>query len=318
MSDFLLPIDPEALRTFIAVAELRSFSAAAQLVNKTTSAVSYRVKALEESLEVQLLERTTRTVSLTPAGQLLLEKASQIFEWLHTLPAELKQVRDGVETQFTLIFNNLLHEPEAAGRLLADLHRRFPFTVLKVRCAVYMGVWDMLLHGGGHFAIGAPGFHTINEDFVAEPLGVLNWKFVIAPGHPLAQVPEPLLDEHLRPYPVVNIEDTSLRLNKRTAWRLPGQPEILVPDLKAKIACHIEGLGVGFLPVPTARDAIASNRLVTRTIASSRAPSPQSFAWRRGGAGKITRHLRELLLSRDPLMAPFLQSLQAPEESGRP
>lgn len=309
MFDSNLSIDPEALRTFIAVAQLRSFSAAAQLLSKTTSAVSYRVKSLEDHLGVQLFQRTTRSVSLTPAGELLLEKASQIFEWLAGLPEELKQVRDGVEIQFTLIINNLLYDAEALGLLLTHLHDRFPFTKLKVRWAVYMGVWDMMLHGGGQFAIGAPGFHTISDDFVAEPLGIINWVFVVAPGHPLTRVEEPLLDDHLRLYHVINIEDTSISLSKRTAWRLPGQPEILVPDLPAKMACHVQGLGVGFLPVIVAQEALASNRLVERAVVSARSPSPQSLAWRRKGAGKVTEHLRALCHARDPLVAPFLRAL---------
>jgi LysR family transcriptional activator of the allD operon len=309
------PIDPELLRTFVAVAELRSFSAAAQFLNKTASAVSYRMKALEDQVGVALLQRTTRSVSLTPSGELLLEKASHIFDWLRGLPDELQQVRDGIETQFTLIINNLLYDAEAAALLLAQLHERFPLTVLKVRVGVYMGVWDMMLHGGGQFAIGAPGFHTISEEFLTEPLGVVNWVFVLAPGHPLASHPEPLQDDHLRPYPVVNIEDTSLRLTKRTAWRLAWQPEILVPDLPTKIACHEHGLGVGFLPAPIAREALAAHRLTERQVLSGRSQSALALAWRRKGAGRVTEHLRTLCGTRDALVAPFLRALDPPPQS---
>jgi LysR family transcriptional regulator, transcriptional activator of the allD operon len=302
-------LDAEALRTFVTVAQLRSFSGAADLLHKTTSAISYRIKALEDSVGVQLFERTTRSVTLTPSGEVLLEKASQIFEWLQILPEELKQVNDGIEPTFALVVNNLLYDAAAIATLLAHLHECFPYATFRVRRAVYMGVWDELLHNGGQMAIGVPGFHTINEDFVTEPLGVVNWVFVVAPHHPLASAPAPLANEVLRRFPAVNVEDTSQRLTKRTAWRLPGQQEFLVPDLHAKIACHLRGLGVGFLPGASARDLLRLHQLVERPVSVGRSPSPLALAWRRRGAGKITAYVRDLCASRDPLVLPLFAAM---------
>jgi LysR family transcriptional regulator, transcriptional activator of the allD operon len=302
-------LDPEALRTFVAVAQLRSFSGAAEMLHKTTSAISYRVKTLEDSMGVQLFQRTTRTVTLTASGEILLEKASQIFEWLQALPEELRQVRDGIEPHFNVVVNNLLYDHDAVATLMADLHRRFPHSALRFRRAVYMGVWDEMLHNGGQVAIGVPGFHTINDDFVTEPLGVINWVFVVASSHPLARVPVPIGNETLRRYPAINVEDSSQRLTKRTAWRLPGQQELLVPDMHAKIACHVRGLGVGFIPAPRARELLRQRHLVERQVSVGRTPSPLALAWRRAGAGRITEHLRALCRDRDPLVMPLLSAM---------
>ncbi len=302
-------LDAEALRTFVTVAQLRSFSAAADMLHKTTSAISYRIKALEDSIGAPLFQRTTRSVTLTPSGEVLLEKASQIFEWLQTLPEELKQVNDGIEPHFTLVVNNLIYDAEAIACLLAHLHAQFPHTVFRIRRAVYMGVWDEMLHNGGQFALGVPGFHTISDDFVTEPLGVIHWLFIVAPHHPLANAAAPLGNDLLRRYPAVNVEDTSQRLSKRTAWRLPGQQEFLVPDIRTKIACHLQGVGVGFLPRARVQDLLLSNQLVDRPVSVGRTPSPLATAWRRKGAGKITAHLLSLCRSRDPLIQSLLVSL---------
>jgi LysR family transcriptional activator of the allD operon len=299
-------LDQDMLQTFLAVARLRSFSGASDVLFKSTSAISYRIKILEDNLGTPLFQRTTRVVTLTPAGEYLYEKASQIFEWLQTLPDELKQMREGIEPHFNLVINNLIYSPDAMAKLLAYLADRFPYTAFKVRRAVYMGVWDELLHNGGQLAIGAPGFDTLHDDVVTEPLGCINWLFVVSPGHPLASVAGPLDNDALRPYPAINVEDTSLRISKRTAWRLPRQRELLVPDLHTKIACHKAGLGVGFLPAPIAQELQDKHQLVTRPVVSGRAPSPLSCAWRRSGSGQITTHLRELCLSDDKIMAPFL------------
>lgn len=305
-------LDAEALHTFVTVAQLRSFSAAAAVLNKSTPSISYRIKTLEESVGTPLFLRTTRSVSLTPSGEILLEKASQIFEWLRMLPAELKQVSDGIEPHFVMVVNNLLYDAATVTALLAHLVARFPRAEFEIRRAVYMGVWDEMIHNGGQLAFGVPGFHTINDDFVTEPLGVVNWVFVLAPGHPLASVTAPLDNDQLRRYPAVNVRDTSHRLSKRTAWKLPGQQEFVVPDLEAKIACHRMGLAVGFLPGPVARALIDSGQLVERAVAIGRSPSPLALAWRRKGAGKITAHLSGLCAARDPLVLPLLAPIEKP------
>ena len=132
-------LDPEALKTFVEVARQGSFSAAAERLNKTPAAISYRIRALEENMGTPLFERTTRSVTLTPAGELLLERATQIFEWMQHLPEELQQVNDGVGPRFHLVINNLLFNAESVGGLLATLSRSFPHTSFRVRRAVYMG-----------------------------------------------------------------------------------------------------------------------------------------------------------------------------------
>lgn len=305
-------LDLEAVRTFVAVARLKSFSAAAQQLHRTTSAVSYRIKALEDGTGTPLFVRTTRNVTLTPAGQVLLDKASQIFEWLQGLPDELRQVGENVEPRLTVVFNNLLHDSDGAAHLLAHLNRTFPHTEIEIRCAVYMGVWDELLHNGMHMAIGAPGFHTINDDFDTHPLGSIQWVFVMAPDHPLASLPEPLTNDELRRFPAINVEDTSTRLIKRVAWRLAGQKEMLVPDLRTKLVAHIAGAGVGFLPTTMAREHIRSGRLIERRVVQGRSPSPLSLVWRRNHVGRVGAHLRDLVLSGSEHFA-FLAERMGPE-----
>ena len=287
----------EAVRTFVAVARLKSFSAAAEQLHRTTSAISYRIKALEDSVGTPLFVRTTRSVTLTPAGRVLLDKAGQIFKWLQGLPDELRQVGENVEPRFTLVINNLLYDSDAAARLLAHLNNTFSHTEFELRCAVYMGVWDELLHGGGHMALGAPGFHTINDDFDTHPLGAIRWIFIMAPDHPLADHDEPLTNDELRRFPAINVQDTSIRLDKRVAWRLAGQKEMLVPDLRAKVVAHIHDTGVGFLPSTMAHEHIRAGRLVERRVVQGRSPSPLSLAWRRNHHGRVGTHLRQLVES---------------------
>src|SRR5262245_24558788 len=67
------------LRTFIAVAELRHFARAANLCNLSQPAVSHQIAQLEEELGAKLLNRGARRVSLTVAGEVLVEEARGIL-----------------------------------------------------------------------------------------------------------------------------------------------------------------------------------------------------------------------------------------------
>ncbi|RZI40630.1 HTH-type transcriptional activator AllS [Herbaspirillum sp. HC18] len=309
----MLSLDPiraqlgqDELRTFLTVAQLHSFSAAAEALHKSTSAISYRIKMLEESLDVHLFVRTTRTVTLTPAGEFLFEKASEIFDWLHALPEQVQACSKGVESVFTLVINNLLYDAEGVAALLAHLTQRFPLTQFNIRRQVYMGVWDEMLNNAGHMALGAPGFDSMNDKLQAMPLGTVRWVFAVAPGHPLTQLSRTLSDDDLRRYPAINVEDTARHLVKRIAWKLPRQQELLVPNMLTKIEAHKAGLGVGFLPEHKVQALVEKKLLVICSVQSGRKPSPLSLVWRPEGAGQVLNTMLDLVRARDPLIQCFL------------
>jgi len=79
----------EQVRTFIAVANACSFSAAARSLQISTNAVSLRIRQLEMALRAKLFVRTTRSVALTDEGRRLYTRASQILADLDALQIEL-------------------------------------------------------------------------------------------------------------------------------------------------------------------------------------------------------------------------------------
>jgi DNA-binding transcriptional LysR family regulator len=73
-------LDLTALRSFVAVSDAGGVTRAAGMLNLTQSAVSMQLKRLEESLDVALLDRTARTIALTPAGEQLLGYARSMLK----------------------------------------------------------------------------------------------------------------------------------------------------------------------------------------------------------------------------------------------
>ncbi len=73
-------LDVTTLRSFVAVADSGGVTRAAGFLNLTQSAVSMQLKRLEELLDTQLLDRSNRRISLTPAGEKLLSQARRMVE----------------------------------------------------------------------------------------------------------------------------------------------------------------------------------------------------------------------------------------------
>ena len=83
------------LAAFCAIIELGSFRAAAKQLRVTPSALSHRIKNLEDSLQVRLLNRTTRSVAPTDAGRALYDRVSPAMREMSGALQSLDDYRSG-------------------------------------------------------------------------------------------------------------------------------------------------------------------------------------------------------------------------------
>ena len=82
------------LYVFLIVAQLNSFTRAAQQLGVSPSALSHAMNALEARLGIKLLNRTTRSVSMTDAGQQLCERIAPLFDAIQTEVFEMGRFRE--------------------------------------------------------------------------------------------------------------------------------------------------------------------------------------------------------------------------------
>jgi DNA-binding transcriptional LysR family regulator len=123
-------LEIDLLRSFAAVADTGSFTAAAAVVARTQSAVSMQIKRLEETVGRRIFERSSRALSLTREGELLLDDARRLLalhdESLQRIarPPVSGRIRLGVTEYFV---------PNELPRLLSRFAARHPGVRLEVR-----------------------------------------------------------------------------------------------------------------------------------------------------------------------------------------
>lgn len=124
-------VDFLGLEAFLAIAERGSFHRAAAHLNLSQTALSHRIRKLEDDLGLKLLARTTRQVMLTPAGQELLPKARRLMEEMTSSLDELRL--RGRERQEHVTIACL---PTLASHVLPSILERFLATFRDVRVRI--------------------------------------------------------------------------------------------------------------------------------------------------------------------------------------
>lgn len=116
---------------------------------------------------------------------------------------------DGIERELTIAVNNII-PGDLLVAFIRDFERQFTSTTLTVDLEVYNGCWDALYSKRADLVYGAPHAVPSSEGIISEPVGQMEWDFVVSPLHPLAAKRHPLENSELRHYPAVCIRDTSV------------------------------------------------------------------------------------------------------------
>jgi len=139
-------LDLWQLEIFCAVVELKSFSRAAELLFVSQPTVTSHIMALEKRLGVKLLDRTTRKVKPTPAGELLYKHAKALLAEHETLLQELSRFQGGLIGR--LVFGaSTIPAHYLLPPLMAKFCRQFPQTRLVMRVDSSVQVLESVVNG---------------------------------------------------------------------------------------------------------------------------------------------------------------------------
>ena len=272
-------LTPEALAMLQTIGGSGSFAAAARVLGVVPSALTYRVRQIEDALDVLLFDRSAKQAQPTAAGQALLQEAGRLLSDVDAVANRVKRVATGWEAMLTVAADSVI-----ARNVLMELCEGFLAlkspTRLRLRHETLSGTLNALTSGQADLALGVLLQTGLPADIQHLPLGPVEFVFAVAPHHPLAAVPEPLSDEVRQQHRVVAVADSVPRGSGLSIGLLGGQDVFTVPDMQSKLEAQLRGLGAGFLPLSMALPYISTGRLVAKAVTQTQRTGETHYAWR--------------------------------------
>jgi DNA-binding transcriptional LysR family regulator len=251
------------LLAFRAVATERSFTRAAAQMGVSTSALSHAVRGLEERLGIRLLNRTTRMVVPTEAGERLLETVGNLFDGVEAELSRLSDLRDRPSGMIRITTSahaaKTILEP-ALIPLLAT------YPDIKVELSADAGFVDIVAK---RFDAGVRLGETVAQDMVAVRIGPdMRMAAAASPAY-LARYAAPLVPHDLSQHNCINLRFPTY--GGLYAWefekdgralnvRVDGQ--LIVNDTMVALQAAMDGLGIAYITEDQVLPLIAAGRLV--------------------------------------------------------
>jgi DNA-binding transcriptional LysR family regulator len=288
----------DQLRVFMAVIDHGGFAHAARALHRTQSVISYTIANLEEQLNIALLDRGKRKVTLTEAGKALLADARAVTAKVDSMRARAKALGSGLEAEVCLVVDVMFPMCRLVT-VLEAFRNEYPAVSLRLHTEALGAVAQMVMDGRCQLGIsGMPG--KLPDTIDRQLAGHVTMMPVCAPNHPLAAVegivPAALLREYLQLVltdrsPLTAGQDFGVR--SLHDWRLG--------DLHSKYALLRGGVGWGSMPEAMIADDLAQGRLVRLRVQDGDALQYPLFAIHRTDEppGPAARWLRQQFLDLD-------------------
>ena len=271
-------LTPDALAMLQTIAATGSFAGAARAMSVVPSALTYRVRQIEDALDVLLYDRSSRQARLTEAGAELLREGARLLEDIDAVANRVKRVATGWEPQLTIAVDSIIAK-STVMELCETFFALNPPTRIKLTDETLSGTLEALTSGRADLALGVAD--SSNQSGIhAKPLGEVSFVYAVAPHHALAEAPEPLKDETIRQHRAVAVADTITRGGGITIGLLGGQDVFTVATMQAKLDAQLRGLGCGFVPEHMARPYIETGRLVVKKMERPQRVVRVNYAWR--------------------------------------
>lgn len=272
----------DAMRTFVAIVEAGSFSAAAKRLGVSVPAISRRLSGFEERIGMPLLHRTTRSVECTEYGQMYFERATRILTEIESVELELAGLRHApaglLRVSAPSVFGRTFVAP-----VIPEFLNRYP----RIRVDLSL-IRDS--QGGADAADAAIGSGTPSmrsEDKGCRTLGTFRQVLCAAPDY-LRRTGTPDNPRDLAHHDCI-VESAS---EAASTWQFQHEGEEISQHIQGRLACDdaeavlnaaLAGSGVARIPSFQVRDHVRANRLEVLLEAYEPPPAAMQIAYARLG-----------------------------------
>ena len=253
-------VDLDDIAVFVKVVQAGSFSQAARLLGMPNTTVSAKVARLEKRLGVTLIQRTTRKLYVTPAGQAYFARCMRGLAEIETAEAEITVAAGEPRGMLRLTTTG-----EVAHSLIPPLVARYTrtFPHVSVELIVTNRVVDLVAEG---VDLAVRAAELKDSTLVARKLVAITWglwaseSYVSRRGMPKSV--EDLQNHDAIIFSRLPAERTPLAVNGADEKELPLKGRILADDLETVRSLVLHGEGIALLPTFLAKDGAADRSLV--------------------------------------------------------
>ncbi|WP_145491706.1 LysR family transcriptional regulator [Yersinia aleksiciae] len=259
-----MTIDKNALEVFVILAQTRNFRIAAERLGVTRSAISQTLRRLEDRLNISLMQRTTRSISLTEAGKRLYADVAPAIEQLNTAVTDIADQMAEPRGQLRLAISSIA-ERVIGGQILADFILAYPYVELDI--TITDEEFDIVEQG---YDAGVRLGEVIAQDMIAVPVSTLQRQVAVASPAYLAkygipQHPNELIHHHCvgwRKGPNISPYRWEFSHQGRD-FDVNVNPQLSTNDMGVMIRTVCAGGGISFGMEETFMPYIARGELVT-------------------------------------------------------
>lgn len=262
------------LAAFVVVARERSFTKAAARLGVSQSALSQTIRGLELRLGLQLLTRTTRSVSPTEAGERLLRSVAPRFEDIERDILALSALREKPAGLIRITAG----EHPAVSVLQPVLARFLPdYPDIKVEITVDYGLTDIAAEG---YDAGVRLGEQVAKDMIAVPIGPEMRVAIVGSPAYFARYPIPVTPQELMQHNCINIRLPTYgglfpwefeKDGRELKVRVEGQ--LIVNGMTLRINSALAGIGLAAVMENEVQEHVAAGRLI-RVLEDWCAPFP--------------------------------------------
>lgn len=285
-------MDINQLEVLAVVAREKSFSRAAEVLNRTQPAISQAIRRLEQEIGEKLFDRSSKDGTLTLAGEVLLDYAKQMLNLRVTAHNAIKEMRDLHHGKVTISANE--HTVFYILPIIQEFRKTYPLIKIEVQRGVASRIPKEVM--AREVELGIISFKPNDDSVKSIPVLTDELILIVSPNHPLANktsvsvkdlgVETFIAHNAISPYRqkvIETFEKYQTRLNI----------SIELPSLEAIKRLVERGTGVALVPKLTAQNELESGQLKALSVQEMKLERKLNIIYRRNS---VLSHASKMFL----------------------
>ena len=286
----------DLIQSFLIVAREQSFRKSAELLHIDRSALSRRIQRLEQQLGFPVLERTTREVSLTPAGRVMYESGDQMLNSYTAAIEGARAVAEG-KTGSLRIGYMAFAATNSMPRAVATFQANHPEVDLRIQYIRTQG--QKVALANDEIDVGFLIGPFVHSDFHARSLGSEPLMAVMSPRHPLADTTDTIDPSQFAEHDLIlgdMIEWEAYRWRLTELFSIEGiEPRIKLEASNTLALIGLVAAGLGVTICPRSMLEIFGESITARAINHPQFQIETALVWRRNNRMAALRNFVELV-----------------------